>query len=50
LVLVAIGASSVILVNKARKDSALVVHSVEVENQINALLLEIRQAESAAPL
>jgi signal transduction histidine kinase len=48
LVLVAISASSVIFVDKAREDSGLVVHTVEVENQINALLLEIRQAESAA--
>src|SRR5664279_3970960 len=48
LVLVAISVSSVLLVNKARSDSALVVHTVEVENQINALLLEIRRAESAA--
>jgi signal transduction histidine kinase len=48
LVLVAISASSVIFVNKARKDSGLVVHTLEVENQINALLLEIRRAESGA--
>jgi len=47
-VLVAISASSVIFVNKAREDSGSVVHTVEVENQINALLLEIRRAESAA--
>ena len=46
--LVAISASSVIFVNKAREDSGSVVHTVEVENQINALLLEIRRAESAA--
>ncbi|MGZ5876110.1 MAG: sensor histidine kinase [Bradyrhizobium sp.] len=48
LVLVAISASSVILVNKAREDSGLVVHTVEVENQTNALLLDIRRAESFA--
>ena len=48
LVLVAISATSVILVNKAREDSGLVVHTIEVENQINTLLLEIRRAESAA--
>ena len=48
LVLVAISATSVVLVTEARKDSGLVVHTVEVENQINALLLEIRRAESAA--
>ncbi|THD62556.1 MAG: histidine kinase [Bradyrhizobium sp.] len=48
LVLVAISTSSVILVNQARQDSLWVVHTVEVENQINALLLQIRRAESAA--
>ena len=48
LVLVAISATSVMLVNKARKDSSLVVHTVEVENQIDTVLLEIRRAESAA--
>ena len=46
--LVAISAGSVMLVNKAREDSAWVVHTVEVENQINTLLLEVRRAESAA--
>ena len=39
--------SRVELVNKSRKDNGWVVHTVEVENQINALLLEIRRAESA---
>jgi signal transduction histidine kinase len=48
LVLVAISATSVILVNQAREASGLVVHTIEVENQINALLLEIRRAESSA--
>jgi signal transduction histidine kinase len=48
LVLVAIGASSVILVNRARSDSARVVHTVEVEKQLNMVLLEVRRAESAA--
>jgi signal transduction histidine kinase len=47
LVLVAISASSVILVNQAREDNAWVVHTVEVENQISTMLLEIRRAESA---
>jgi signal transduction histidine kinase len=47
-VLVAISATSVILVNQARKDNAWVVHTVEVENQISTLLLQIRSAESAA--
>ena len=48
LVLVAISVASVILVNRARQDNALVVHTVGVENQINTVLLEIRRAESAA--
>ena len=48
LVLVAISTASVLLVNKARQDSGLVVHTVEVQNQIATLLLEIRRAESAA--
>ena len=48
LVLVAISASSVLLVNKARDDSGWVAHTIEAENQLNALLLEIRRAESSA--
>ncbi|MDI3560385.1 CHASE3 domain-containing protein [Bradyrhizobium sp. Arg816] len=48
LVLTVISAGSVYLVNKARDDSKWVVHTIEAENQINALLLEIRRAESAA--
>jgi signal transduction histidine kinase len=48
LVLVAISVSSVIFVNKARDDNSLVVHTIEVENQINELLLDIRRAESGA--
>src|SRR5262245_33105554 len=48
LVLVAISIASVLLVNKARSDSSRVTHTVEAENQINALLLEVRRAESAA--
>jgi signal transduction histidine kinase len=47
LVLVAISAASVLLVNRARDDGAWVVHTLEVENQTNALLLEIRRAESS---
>ena len=46
--LVAISATSVILVNEARKDNAWVVHTVEVDNQLSTLLLQIRRAESAA--
>src|SRR6185369_9796595 len=48
LVLVAVSVSSVLLVNKARDDSAWVVHTIQAENQLNALLLEVRRAESAA--
>ena len=48
LVLIAISTTSVVLVNQARNDNASVVHTVEVENQINTLLLEVRRAESAA--
>ena len=48
VVLVAISAASVLFVNKARNDSGWVVHTVEVENQTNTLLLEIRRAESGA--
>ncbi len=48
LVLVAISLASVLLVNKARNDSARVTHTVEVEKQINGLLLEIRRAEGTA--
>lgn len=48
LVLVAISAASVLLVNKSRQDNGWVVHTVEVDNQLSTLLLEIRRAESAA--
>jgi len=48
LVLVAISATSVILVNQAREDNAWVVHTIEVENQLSTLLLQIRRAESAS--
>ena len=46
--LVAISIASVLLVNRARNDNGMVVHTVEVENAINTLLLEVRRAESAA--
>ena len=45
--LVAISASSVIFVDQAREDSRWVVHTLEVENQISTVLLQIRRAESA---
>lgn len=47
LVLVAISAASILFVDRARDDSSLVVHTVEVENQIAAVLLDLRRAESA---
>jgi signal transduction histidine kinase len=47
-VLIAISTLSVILVNQSRKDNAWVVHTVEVENQLNTLLLQVRRAESAS--
>ncbi|MCS3725797.1 sensor histidine kinase [Bradyrhizobium betae] len=47
LVLVAISVASILLVNKAREDNSWVVHTVESENQISTVLLEIRRAESA---
>ncbi len=46
-VLVAISASSIFLVNRARSDSAWVVHTVEAENQISTAQLEMRRGESA---
>jgi signal transduction histidine kinase len=48
LVLVVVSAASVLFVDKSRQDDAGVVHTIEVENQTNALLLEVRRAESAA--
>jgi len=46
-VLVAISTLSVVLVNQSRKDNAWLVHTVEVENQVNTVLLNIQRAESA---
>ena len=48
LVLVAISAMSVFLVNRAREDNALVVHTSKSKIRFQHLLLEIRRAESAA--
>ena len=48
LVLVIVSAASVLLVNKAREDLGWVVHTLEVENQLSSLLLEVRRAESGA--
>lgn len=47
VVLVAISVASIMVVDRAREDSSLVVHTVEVENQLSTVLLEIRRAESA---
>lgn len=46
-VLVAISVISIALVNKARDDNRWVVHTIEVENQISTVQLDIRRAESA---
>ena len=48
LVLVAVSTASTLLVDKSSKDNGWVLHTIEVENQTNALLLEVRRAESAA--
>lgn len=48
VVLTVISAGSVYLVNRAREDSKWVLHTLEVENRLNALLLEVRRAESNA--
>jgi CHASE3 domain sensor protein len=48
LVLVVISVASIYLVNRSKEDSSWVVHTVEVENQISTVLLDIRRAESAA--
>ena len=48
LVLVAVSAASTLLVDKSRQDNGWVLHTIEVENHTNALLLEVRRAESAA--
>src|SRR6266576_986895 len=47
LVLTIISAGSVHLVNKAREDARTVLHTLEVENQISLVQLQLRRAESA---
>jgi signal transduction histidine kinase len=47
VVLTVISAGSVYLVNQAREDSHWVIHTVEVENQISLVQLQLRRAESA---
>jgi signal transduction histidine kinase len=46
-VLTAISAGSVHLVNKAREDARKVLRTLEVENQISLVQLQLRRAESA---
>jgi signal transduction histidine kinase len=46
-VLVLISVASVLLLQKAREDSAWVAHTLEVENQISLAQLQMRRAESA---
>jgi signal transduction histidine kinase len=47
MVLAAISATSIFLVNRARTDAKWVTHTVEVENQVSLTQLQIRRAESA---
>jgi hypothetical protein len=47
LVLAAISAISIYLVNQAREDASWVIHTVEVEGQVSLAQLQIRSAESA---
>src|SRR6202171_4503536 len=47
VVLTVISAGSVYLVNKAREDARWIVRTVEVENQLSLVQLQLRRAESA---
>src|SRR2546421_7178425 len=47
VVLTVISAGSVYLVNRAREDARTVLHTLEVENQISLVQLQLRRAESA---
>ncbi len=47
LILVFISAYSVVLVQRAQEDAAAITHTIEVENQISLVLLQLRRAESA---
>jgi hypothetical protein len=47
VVLTIISAGSVYLVNQAREDARWILHTVEVENQISLVQLQLRRAESA---
>ncbi|MEZ5765275.1 MAG: CHASE3 domain-containing protein [Xanthobacteraceae bacterium] len=47
LILLGIGASSMYLLFQLREDVADVAHTLEVENQISIVLLQIRRAESS---
>ena len=46
-ILVAISAASVWLVNRSNDDAELVVHTLDVQNRISLILLNLRRAESA---
>ena len=47
VVLTIISAGSVYLVNKARDDARWIIHTVEVENRLSLMQLQLRRAESA---
>jgi signal transduction histidine kinase len=47
LVLIGISASSIYLVYSMRNDADAIAHTMEVENQISLVLLQLRRAESA---
>ncbi len=47
VVLTIISAGSVYLVNRAREGAHSVLHTVEVENQLSLVQLQLRRAESA---
>jgi signal transduction histidine kinase len=47
VVLTIISAGSVYLVNRAREDAHSILHTVEVENQLSLVQLQLRRAESA---
>lgn len=47
-ILFAIAATSIYLVNSTRSEATGVLHTIEVENQISRVILNVRTAESAA--
>lgn len=46
-ILVAISATSIWLVDRAREDADMVVHTLDVQNRLSLILLNLRRAESA---